>query len=435
MKEVFQKMQDLYIEEMIAEVFKETLHTDLYEIPKKDLGLVALIQPLALSVGLVLWRAKGLALSQQDYELMYEASANLLHFFVMRAPVAVAMLDTTLHYQAISPQWYENPYLIDSQTDVLQHCYQEVSPYQNTRWINILNSALQGEIQRHEEDLWRFKDGTCRWMRWEVQPWYAHRNHIGGVLIYCEDITERREIYNQVEHLIKEKDELEAMAYMCPHDLQAHIRTLSSFIKLLAKDKSHQKSEQYFQFINHSLEGIKSLVQDSLLYAKVKTMALEKQEENLNEIFELALSSLKDVAEQRGIRIKKGQLPTLFCHGHTMRQVFENLLSNAVKFSVGNNPVVEVSAESDDHFWHIHFKDSGVGIAPEDQEKIFQNFYRVYRDSEFPGTGLGLSFCRKAIEKHNGYITVQSTLGKGSTFTINLPKKDKVGVKNKQGKC
>jgi len=101
-------------------------------------------------------------------------------------------------------------------------------------------------------------------------------------------------------------------------------------------------------------------------------------------------------------------------------QLFQNLIGNAVKFH-GQEPVqVDISAKRKDGDWVFAIRDNGIGIAPEQRERIFLIFQRLHHRSEYPGTGIGLALCHRIVERHGGRIWVESEVGKGSTFYFTL---------------
>ena len=120
----------------------------------------------------------------------------------------------------------------------------------------------------------------------------------------------------------------------------------------------------------------------------------------------------------------KGTLPTVMGNEALLAQCVSNLLTNAAKFvSRGTTPQMEVSAEAvEDTFVRVWFRDNGVGIAPENHTRIFRLFERIHLATEYEGTGIGLTIVRKAIERMGAEVGLESALGKGSNFWIQLKK-------------
>jgi signal transduction histidine kinase len=121
------------------------------------------------------------------------------------------------------------------------------------------------------------------------------------------------------------------------------------------------------------------------------------------------------------VNIQKNGLGQVLAHRATLTQVFANLISNALKFTPkGQAPQIRIWAERDDKITRIHVEDKGIGIAPEHQERIFKVFERLHGSEAYPGTGIGLAIVRKGIERMGGHFGVESKVGLGSRFWIEL---------------
>lgn len=143
------------------------------------------------------------------------------------------------------------------------------------------------------------------------------------------------------------------------------------------------------------------------------------------------LDELERTVQDKQAEIKVTELPNIDVNPGLMRPLFANLLSNAIKYSKKDvPPKVSVRSEiteltssngSPEKFCRIYFEDNGIGFDQQYAEQIFDMFRRLHVHSEFEGTGIGLTLCKKIVEKHNGFISVQSKVNKGSTFIISLP--------------
>jgi light-regulated signal transduction histidine kinase (bacteriophytochrome) len=116
-------------------------------------------------------------------------------------------------------------------------------------------------------------------------------------------------------------------------------------------------------------------------------------------------------------------LPKVVADSTQLAQVFQNLIANGIKFHGEEAPKIHISADKKDKEWVFSVQDNGIGIDPQYSEKIFEVFKRLHKKEEYPGTGIGLSVCKKIVERHGGRICVESELGKGSTFYFTLPVK------------
>jgi light-regulated signal transduction histidine kinase (bacteriophytochrome) len=132
--------------------------------------------------------------------------------------------------------------------------------------------------------------------------------------------------------------------------------------------------------------------------------------------------------DETGAVVEVGELPVVCGDGVLIGQVFQNIIANAIKFRAKEKPRISISARRlerepgpDGHdVWQFSICDNGIGIAPEHFDKIFGIFQRLHTRAEYPGTGIGLAFCRKVVQHHGGRIWVDSLPGRGSTFHFTL---------------
>jgi len=150
-----------------------------------------------------------------------------------------------------------------------------------------------------------------------------------------------------------------------------------------------------------------------------KTMS----ELDCNSILGRVLSSMKTATEESGAIVTNDPLPTLTGNESNFIQLFQNLIGNAVKFRGVEPPRVHIGAKKNGGDWLFSVKDNGIGIEPQYKDRIFLIFQRLHARSEYPGTGIGLSICKKIVETHGGRIWLESESGKGSTFNFTIPAK------------
>lgn len=405
--------------------FPNILEDNYKKLRQNKLGILSIIQPLIIAVGQRLAQSQQIHLNKEGNSHLYKVSQDVLKDFINITSMSLALLDKNLNYISMSQNWKNNPFLNSKEGSPLGKSYQEVSPYQTPEWLNLLNQGLQGKAAQVQEAVCVLPDGRERWMRLEVQPWEEDQGKIGGLTIFSEDITDKKILIEQTVRLIKEKHELESFAYMCPHDLQAHIKTLSNFISFVAKG-DHRRNDsdvqEYYKYIFEALESMKDLIDDCLLHAQIHSDSLITFPQDLNEIASSVLAILKSHIQSKNALIQCDALPIVWCHKQSIKQVFENLIANALKFC-REVPSIHIYAEEKENEWVIHFHDNGIGISDDDQQKLFQSFFRIHSKDKFPGTGLGLSFCKKIIELHEGHIWVKSSEGGGSIFSLSFPKR------------
>jgi signal transduction histidine kinase len=213
------------------------------------------------------------------------------------------------------------------------------------------------------------------------------------------------------------------------HELRTPLNAIIGFSELLSEKmfgELNEKQEEYSKDIHASGQHLLSLINDILDLSKIEAgrMELELSDFDLPTALDNALTLVRERAARRGITLEKSidqRLGEVRADERKIRQVVLNLLSNAIKFTPEGGRI-EVTAVPRDGSVEVSVSDTGVGIAPEDQEAVFEEFRQVgAAEKKVEGTGLGLTLCRKFIELHGGRIWVKSQLGQGATFTFTIP--------------
>jgi signal transduction histidine kinase len=213
------------------------------------------------------------------------------------------------------------------------------------------------------------------------------------------------------------------------HELRTPLNAIIGFSEVLTDrmfGELNEKQEEYLKDIYASGTHLLSLINEILDLSKIEAgrMELELTDFDLPTALENALTLVRERAGRRSITLQTSideQLGEIRADERKIRQVVLNLLSNAIKFTPEGGRI-EVATTPRDGFVEVSVSDTGVGIAPEDQEAVFEEFRQVgTADKKAEGTGLGLTLCRKFIELHGGKIWVKSELGAGSTFTFTIP--------------
>jgi light-regulated signal transduction histidine kinase (bacteriophytochrome) len=168
---------------------------------------------------------------------------------------------------------------------------------------------------------------------------------------------------------------------------------------------------------------MKDLVKGLLDYARLGKNS-EFEQVDCNEIVATVVNDLEVLIKNSEAEIKVNKLPVFHALEIEMRMLFQNLISNAIKYKSPNqNPRIEITAKKVKNGWEFAVSDNGIGIPPDQKEKIFIIFQRLHRRDEYEGIGVGLAHCRKIVELHDGKIWVESEPGKGSTFYFFIPLK------------
>jgi PAS domain S-box-containing protein len=293
------------------------------------------------------------------------------------------------------------------------------------------------------------------------EPFYEAEGKITGIIAVAIEVTDqvlaRRKIEDIVTQRTKELAEANAaltrsnvdlkrsnvnlaeFAYAASHDLKEPIRKIHFFgdrIKNSMSDRMNVVEKQFFERMEVAAKRMGSLIDDLLNFSQVSLRPAAFEDVDLNDVINLVLSDLDLEIEQKKALIEVNELCTVQGHPRQLQQAFQNLLANALKYCKPDLPPhISIKFQqqtgieeghlspdtSNEKFCMIEIADNGIGFEQKDAERIFNVFTRLHGNFEFRGTGLGLSIVRKVMENHNGYVTAQSEVGKGSVFRLYLP--------------
>jgi signal transduction histidine kinase len=244
-----------------------------------------------------------------------------------------------------------------------------------------------------------------------------------GMAVLRRRVEERTEaLKRRTLELERSNAELEQFANVASHDLQEPLRMVGIFAQLLAEryqSRFDSDADAFLGFLVEGAQRMRALVDGLLVFSRVQSGARELQPTNCEEVLRRALAALAVALTQSGAEVTHEPLPTVMADESQMEQLFQNLISNAVKFA-GHAPRVEVAAHPVGQEWIFSVRDNGIGIDPRYHAKIFGIFQRLHARDAFPGTGIGLSICKRIVERHGGRIWVESAEGKGSTFYFSI---------------
>lgn len=248
------------------------------------------------------------------------------------------------------------------------------------------------------------------------------------------EVTERaraeREVAEVNRRLIQSNRELQDFAYVASHDLKEPLRKISTFADLLREDCVDEISEDglfYIDRMQDSANRMMQLITDLLGFSRVRTSGNPFAPVDLNAIVQDVLLDLEVRINEAGASVNVDDLPRVGADATQMRQLFQNLISNSLKFRQADVPSVisirslppEGDGKTRKEMCRISVEDNGIGFEQQHAERIFAPFQRLHTD--FEGTGMGLAICRRIVERHHGTISVSSTPGEGTVFTIVLP--------------
>ena len=277
--------------------------------------------------------------------------------------------------------------------------------------------------------------GTILLRRQDVRPFSEQeigllRTFGDQAAIALENVRLFREIQDKSRQLeIANQHKSEFLANMS-HELRTPLNAIIGFSEVLLErlfGELNEKQDDYLKDIHSSGRHLLQLINDILDLSKVEAgrMELEVSAFDVGTALSNAMTLVRERAQRHGIMLGQQvdpKLHELYADERKFKQILLNLLSNAVKFTPDGGRI-DVSARSEESSVVIAVHDTGIGIAPEDQEAVFEEFRQVGRNytNKQEGTGLGLALTRKFVELHGGRIWLESELGKGSTFTFTIP--------------
>lgn len=247
-----------------------------------------------------------------------------------------------------------------------------------------------------------------------------------------EKVTKRTKALNdsnqELAHaniaLEKSNEELERFAYIASHDLKQPINTIISFTGLLSKelkDKVDEKTNTYLKYVINGSNQMKQLIEDVLEFSKLNEEIREEQLIDLNDLVDEVKMSLCDLIDRKNATVNViGLLPTIKNEKSKLLLLFKNFIENGIKYNQSKNPIINIAQTKVDLFTRISFSDNGIGIEEKYFPKIFKMFCRLHSNA-YDGTGLGLSLCKKIVSNMGGIVSVESKLGKGSIFCVDIP--------------
>lgn len=169
-------------------------------------------------------------------------------------------------------------------------------------------------------------------------------------------------------------------------------------------------------------QRMRSLIQDLLSFSLINKEEIKFTAIDLNAIALEARQDLEMSIEEKGAVLNIQTLPTITGDARMIRQLFENIISNSLKYSRATYPpVIDISCDQKEEFYHLSFKDNGIGFKNEYLPQMFTLFQRLHDRKIYEGTGLGLAICRKIVDIHGGEISAEGKEGEGAIFYVSIP--------------
>ncbi len=233
-----------------------------------------------------------------------------------------------------------------------------------------------------------------------------------------------------ISELTRSNKELEQFAFVAAHDLQEPLKVAYSYLQLFDKKykgKLDDNADKMMVAIIENTERLQNLVQSLLKYSQAGRTQIQYKGWDSSVLLNRAIENLKVSIEESAAVIRHEGCHIIWGDEIQLTQLFQNLIGNAIKFRKKEEaPAIYISVRQEDAQWVFAVQDNGIGIAPEDTQRIFDLFRRLHPQSEYTGCGIGLALCKKIVESHRGRIWVESEIGKGTTVYFTIPKTRKL---------
>lgn len=300
-----------------------------------------------------------------------------------------------------------------------------------------LKAFQEGMVKDYPLEI-KHKDGSLTPVLYNVSVYKDEIGEVIGVFAAARDITESKkaekklkeywesleqQVKKRTQELAKSNADLKQFAYVASHDLREPLRMINSFLQLLKLRYGDQLDDDALEFIGFAVDGAKRLdkmVLDLLEYSRVANQELIFNDISSEEVLHEVLLNLNVIISENNANINYENLPVIKADENLMILLFQNLISNSIKYRSYETPHIIVSAFEEKDQYVFSVKDNGIGIDPNQLERIFTIFQRLHNHQEYEGSGIGLSIAQRIVHQHGGEIWVESEPGKGTTFYFSI---------------
>ncbi len=401
---------------------------------------VGLLEEVALNVSFALDKIDSEAKRERVEEALRE-SEERLRLFIGHTPVALAMLDRQMRYLYFSRRWLSDFNLGDRDLTGLSHY--EVFPEIPEYWKAAHRRALSGEVAQAESDRFERADGSVQWLHWEVRPWRDRTGEVAGVVIFSEDVTERKQIEEERSRAaiqLRQAQKMEAIGLLAggiAHDFNNILSAILGYGEMALHDAPDETNlRKYVQQVLNAGYRARDLVKQILTFSRqtsrepspVEIVYIVKETiKMLRAILPSTIAITHKVAISKNSRIMADptEIHQIMMNlganaAHAMREKGGNLDVELTEISFAKGEPLPHPDLTPGDYIKLRVSDTGHGIEEEIAAKIFDPFFTTKPKGE--GTGMGLSVTHGIIKNCNGAITVESSPGNGSVFCAYLPK-------------
>lgn len=370
----------------------------------------------------------------KTYTLELAKQKSIFETFINNTPASVAMLDHDMNYISVSNRWCEEFSL--NKKDVLGKSYYNFFNVSDER-KEIHAECLKGKAYINKNLIFKDNDGISDLnYSWEIHPWHLNDHKIGGLVMFAQNITDTFKRNNELKKAKKQaefanKAKSEFLANMS-HEIRTPLNGVIGFSDLLLKTELDVNQKQYLNYINDSANSLLSIINDILDFSKIESgkLDLSIEKTNINELAKQVANVILYQTESKKIELLLNLDPKLpdyiWIDEARLKQVLINLLGNAIKFTEKGEIEIKIEKilNTPNDLMKLRFavRDTGIGIQPEKQNKIFDAFTQEDNtiSKRFGGTGLGLTISNKLLNYFGSHLEINSVVNEGSTFYFDL---------------
>ncbi len=372
-------------------------------------------------------------------EALLHESRERLQLFIEYAPASLAMFDSEMRYIAVSNRWRSDYKLGDR--DLLGQSHYDIFPEIPDRWKQAHRRGLNGEVVQADGDPFERADGSIQLLRWEIHPWWTSEKQVGGIVIFTEDITERKQSENErlkLQEQLNQVQKLESVGRLAggvAHDFNNMLGIIIGHAEMILADMDPRDPLfDKLHEIRKAAEHSAGLTRQLLAFARRQTIVPKILD--VNEVVEGILKMLRRlIGEDITLIWRPGAgLVQVKMDPSQVDQILANLCVNARDAIAGVGKItIQTEIAAVDEGYRVHnpdaapgdyvkltITDSGSGMDKETQSRIFEPFFTT--KGVGLGTGLGLSTVYGIVKQNKGFINVYSEPGKGTSFAIYLPR-------------
>lgn len=355
-----------------------------------------------------------------------KSPGSYYRIFIDQAPHAIAMFDRDIRYIGASGKWRADYDLGDRELEGVSHY--DIFPEIGEDWKQIHQECLAGAVNTNDEAYFLREDGSEQWITWDVRPWYDDAGEIGGILMFTEDITDRKRSEQRVQNLLEitqsQNRRLQNFAHIVSHNLRSHAGNIEFILELLAESHPDLLKEELMQMLHSASGNLRTTVRDLNEIAIIHSRANKCCSHiNLNKTLEKALEVTHSEAVKQQVCIYNEVPDQLEVWGIPayVESICLNLITNAIRYSAPDKErEVRILGEKDRYLTHLTISDNGIGIDLERHGTEIFGMYKTFHDHP-QSHGLGLFITKNQVEAMSGSITVESSVGTGTTFRVSLP--------------